>query len=191
MGNNTWGNTLDPFPDTRGAAFNTFTTSRDISPVPLPMVQGNELRQGTLLDLEAYGEYTCATGITLQLGFHYGVAAGGLSSTGVIIAASGVITTGTSPTAWPWHLHWNGIVTAVGLVATGIVYGQGYLDLGTSLTVSSTTMIPVTAAARSVAIDTTVSKTFGVLAAYGTSSGTNAVTTNFFSARILNQGKTS
>ena len=187
MGNNTWGNTLDPFAGARGAAFGTFTTAKDVSPLPLPQCFGNELRVGTLIDLEASGEFSTTGTPTLQLGFGYGATAGG--ATGTIIAQSGVITTASGAAAFPWHMLWQGIVTAVG--ASGVIYGQGTLDLGTSLTVISTTAMPVTAAARSVTIDTTALKLWSVNAAWGTSSASNTLTVNRFVARILNQGKTS
>jgi hypothetical protein len=188
MANNTWNNLLDPHPTARGAAFGTFTTAKDVSPTPLPFVTGYELKQGSVVELEAWGEYTCATGITLQLGFVYGVAAGAVASGGVTLAASSAITTGTTPTAWPWHMRWAGKVTAIG--TTGVIYGSGILDLGTSLTVFSASAIPVTAAARSVTIDTTVQKTFGVMAAWGTSGAGNTLTVDVFNAKVVNQGKT-
>lgn len=188
MGNNTWENLLDPFPAARGTAANTFTTAKDVSPVPLPYCNGNELRLGSKVELEAFGEFTCATGITLQLGFLFGVAAGAVASGGVTLAASGVITTGTSPTAWPWHAKWVGIVTATG--TSGSIYGQGILDLGTSLIAFASSSMPITAAARAVAIDTTVAKTFGVMAAWGTNGAGNSVTTDLFTAKVINQGKT-
>lgn len=189
MPNQTWENALDPFPSARGAAFNTFTTAKDVSPVPLPKLAADELKLGSKLELEAYGEFSAATGVTLQLGFHYGVAAGALSSTGVILAASGAIVVGTTPAAWPWHLKWVGIVTAIG--AVGSIYGQGVLDLGTSLTAFAASAAPVTAAARAVAIDTTVAKNLGVLAAWSASAAGNSVTVDHFTAKLINQGKPS
>src|SRR6266498_3245497 len=56
MGNSTWVNTLDPFPTAVGAQFTTFTTNQDISPQPLPVIYGNELRVGSKIELEAVGE---------------------------------------------------------------------------------------------------------------------------------------
>lgn len=188
MANNTWENLLDPFPIARGSAFGTFTTAKDVSPTPLPYVTGYELKQGSVVELEAFGEFSTTGTPTLQLGFVYGVAAGAVASGGVTLAASGAITTATTGAAWPWHLKWVGRVTAIG--ATGVIYGHGILDLGTSLTAFAASAIPVTAAARSVTIDTTVQKTFGVMAAWGTSSASNTLTVDNFTAKVVNQGKT-
>ncbi|MBV9290968.1 MAG: hypothetical protein JO222_00855 [Frankiales bacterium] len=185
--NYTYENLLDPFPSARGTAANTFTTSKDVSPTPLPATAANELKLGSKVELEAFGEFSTTGTPTLQLGFHYGVAAGALSSTGVILAASGVITTASAAASFPWHLKWLGIVTATG--ATGAIYGSGILDLGTSLIAFASSALPITAAARSVTIDTTTAKTFGVLAAYGTSSASNGVTVDLFTAKIINQNK--
>lgn len=187
MPNPTWENALDPFPSVRGVAANTFTAYRDVSPLPLPSTLGNELRLGSKVELEAYGEYSCATGITLSIGFIYGAVAG--AAGGVTVGQSGVIATGTTPAAWPWHIKYVGLVTTIGV--SGVLYGSGVLDLGTSLTAFAGSAAPTTAAARSATIDTTVSKLWGVGAAWGTSGAGNTITVDSFTAKIVNQGKTS
>lgn len=188
MGNNTWVNNLDPHPNARGAAINTFTAARDISPVPLPVTYANELKVGSKIQLEAVGEFSTTGVPTMRLGFAYGMTAGGLLSTGVALAASDLVATGSGAAAWAWHLNYWGIVTAVG--ATGAIYGSGTLDLASSLIAMATKPIPITAAARSAAIDTTAMKTWGVFAEFGTSSVSNQVIVDCFIAKIENQGKT-
>lgn len=185
--NQTWENLLDPFPTARGSAFATFTTAKDVSPTPLPALAANELKLGSKVELEAYGEFSTTGTPTLQLMFLYGVAAGAVASGGVTLAASGAITTASAAAAFPWHAKWVGIVTAVG--ASGVIYGHGVLDLGTSLIAFAPSSMPITAAARSVAIDTTVAKTLGVGAAWGTSNAANSITVDHFSAKVINQGK--
>lgn len=191
MGNSTWDNTLDPFPAARGAAFNTFTTAKDVSPTPLPVVYGNELRVGTKLELEAWGEYTSASTPTMRLGFAYGItSAGGLLSTGIELAGNALTANVGTPAAWPWHMHWSGIVTALG--TSGVIYGSGIIDLGSSLTAMNPGInMPVTAAARSKTIDTTVAKNLSVFAEWGTSAAGNQIIVDVFTAKIVNQGKTS
>jgi hypothetical protein len=188
VANLTYENLLDPFPNARGVAANTFTTAKDVSPIALPQIAANELKLGTRVELEAFGEFSTTLTPTLQLEFLLGVAPGGLASSGVILAASGAIVTAANAAAFPWHAKWVGVVTAIG--AAGVIYGHGILDLGTSLTAFTPSAMPVTAAARSVTIDTTVAKTFGVGAAWGTSNVANAITVDVFTAKILNQGKT-
>jgi hypothetical protein len=186
VANQTWENLLDPFPRTRGAAANTFTTAKDISPVPLPMLAANELKLGSKVELEAFGEFSTTTTPTLQLQFLYGVAAGAVSSGGVILASTAAITAGLNAAAWPWHMKWVGIVTAVG--TAGSIYGSGILDLGISLVAfAAGAALPVTAAARAVTIDTTVVKTLGVGAAWSASSASNGVTVDVFTAKVINQ----
>lgn len=188
MGNNTWVNVMDPQPNARGAAFNTFTTAKCVSPTPLAVTYANELKVGTKLQLEAVGEFSTTGTPTMRLGFAYGMTAGGLLSTGVALAASDLVATGSGAVAWAWHLNYWGIVTAVG--ATGTIYGSGTLDLASSLIAMATKPIPITAAARSVTIDTTVMKTWGVFAEFGTSSVSNQTIVDCFIAKIENQGKT-
>jgi hypothetical protein len=191
MGNSTWSNALDPFPTARGAAANTFTTAKDISPGPdLPVVYGNEFRKGSKVVLEAVGEYSTSGTPTFQLGFAYGITSlGGLLSTGTTIAASGLTATTTGAAAWQWWMRYIGIITTVG--AAGVLYGSGWLMLGTSLTAGTPTPIPITAAARSITFNTTTQQTFSVFAQWGTSSVSNQVICDVFTPEVKNQGKTS
>lgn len=191
MGNSTWVNTLDPFPPARGAAFNTFTTAKDVSPTPLPVIYGNELRVGSRIELEAWGEYTGVSTNTFRLGFGYGItSAGGLLSTGIELCGT-ALTAMVTATAFPWHMRYGGIVTAVS-ATVGTIYGSGILDLGSSLTAMGAFAMPVTAAARSRAtLDTTTQKALSVFAEFGTSAAGNQVIVDVFTAKIVNQGKTS
>jgi hypothetical protein len=186
MPNITYENLIDPHPTARGAAANTFTTFRDVSPVPLPALIANELKVGSKVELEAFGEFSTTVTPTLQIGFIYGATAG--AAGGVTLAASGAITTASGAAQFPWHAKWVGTVTAVG--TAGVIYGSGILDLGTSLIAFASSAMPVTAAARSVAIDTTTAKLIGVGAAWGTSSVSNSITVDLFTCKIINQGKT-
>lgn len=187
MGNSSWDNALDPFPSVAGAAFGTFTTNQDVSPVPLPTVYGNELRPGSKVYCSAHGEFSTTGTPTLALGFTYGAVAG--AAGGVNLALSSAITTGSGAAAWPWYMVYEGTVLTVG--ASGTIIGGGVLYFGTALTTYSVVPIPITQALRTVTIDTTVAKLIGVCATYGTSSGSNTVKVNGFTARIPNQGKTS
>lgn len=180
MGNNTWENLLDPHHTGRGSAKNTFTAIQDVSPAQLPQSYANELKLGTKIDIEAYGEFSTTATPTLAIGVYYGAVAQ--------VWNSGTITTGTGAAAWPWHLRWSGIVTTVG--SSGVIYGHGILDLGTSLTAFASSAIPTTAAARSVTVDTTNPKSWGIAATWGTSSASNSITVDILNVHVLNQGKT-
>lgn len=190
MGNNTWDNVLDPHPVARGDSKNTFAAYQDVAGTaatkPLPMTYANELKIGTRIEIEARGEFTCLAAATIQIGSIYGATAG--AAAGVALAQSGVITVTGTPTAWPWHYNISGVVTAVG--TSGVLYCQGILDLGTALTTMASSWCPTTAAARSVTIDTTVAKSWGLGCAYGASSASNQIIVDTFSVHVLNQGKT-
>lgn len=173
---------IPPFNSAIGASFATFTTLKDVSPTPLPNIFGNQLRASSGLWLEAHGEFSTTGTPTLQFAVIYGAVAG--AAGGVNLSASAAITTGSGAAAWPWFLTYNGVVTATG--STGSITGQGILFLGTSLTAFSLNAMPVTAAARVVAIDTTVAKLIGIGAAWGTSSGSNAVKVYNVAPLLLN-----
>lgn len=190
MGNNTWDNVLDPHPVARGDAKNTFTAYQDVAGTaaskPLPMTYANELKIGTRIEIEARGEFSTTGTPTLQVGAIYGATAG--AAGGTALAQSGAITTATGAAAFPWHYNISGIITATG--TSGILYCQGILDLGTSLTAVASSWCPVTAAARSVTIDTTTAKSWGLGAAFSVSSVSNQIIVDTFTVHILNQGKT-
>jgi hypothetical protein len=72
-------------------------------------------------------------------------------------------------------------------VAAGSMTGTGYLMLGTSLTAYAAAVpIPTTAAARVVAIDTTIARAIGVCATWGTSSASNSIKVYKHSVSIRN-----
>jgi len=188
MGNSTWDNTLDPFPTAIGASFGTFTANQDISPQPLPVVYGNELRLGSKLELEAWGEYGSTGTPTLLLSFY--ITPSNLAA-GIALAATSAMATSTA-TLWPWHMHYSGIVTVLGAAGTATIVGSGICELGSSLTALSGFAMPATAAARTVSTvwSTTVQQFLGVAATFSASSASNLVRTHIFTAKIINQGKT-
>ena len=190
MGNNTWDNVLDPHLQARGDAKNTFTSYQDVAGTaatkPLPMSYANELKVGSKVLIAAAGEFSTTGTPTLQIGAIYGATAS--AAGGVALAQSAAITTGSGAAAWPWYYSAWGIVTAVG--TSGVLYVHGTLILGTSLTAVSVSPCPVTAAARSNTIDTTLAKSWGLGATWGTSSASNSITVDVFNVQILNQGKT-
>jgi hypothetical protein len=161
-----------PFHTAIGAAFNTFTTRQDVSPSPLPVIQGGVLRPQSKLEIEACGEFSTTGTPTLALGFYIGTVAGSITT---VIAESSAITTGSGAASWPWSLRWTGICTAVG--TAGSFTGSGELKLGTSLTAWTTVPIPITLALRTFTWDTTIARAIGVCATFGTSSASNQVKT--------------
>jgi hypothetical protein len=161
---------------TSDAANNTFTTLRDISTAPQITIPANQLELGSELELQASGEVTTSGAVTFTFGFYYGGVAG------VALAASSAQSISTGA-AWPWVMRWRGVVRAIG--TTGSIKGQGVLYLGTSLTAFTVRPIPETAAARTVAIDTTVAKNLTVGSACGTSAAGNSITCYDLSAKLV------
>lgn len=174
---------VGPFATGIGTPANTFTTKRDISPQPLPVIPAGKLRLGTKLSLRANGEFTDTATVTLALGFWFGTRAATITGD---IALSSAVSLASSAVAWPWMLQWDGICTAVG--TAGSLQGQGLLWLGSSLiALSAAVPIPITAALRSVTgFDTTIERALGVSATWGTSAAGNSITTYDMRALILN-----
>lgn len=172
---------VGPFPAALGAAFNTFTTRQDVSPQPLPVVQGYQLRLGSHIWIKSVGEFSTTGTPTLALGHYIGTVAGAITT---VISESAAITTGSGAANWPFDLEWVGVCTALG--TAGSVTGAGTLQLGTSLTAYANSPIPVTLALRTIVWDTTIARGIGVCATYGTSSASNGVKVYSHNVAILN-----
>lgn len=173
---------LTPFHNVVGVAKNTFTAYQDVSPLPLPKVDGYKLRVGSKIEMEAWGEFSTTGTPTFSMGFIYGATAG--AAGGTALGQSDLVAVAGAATNFPWHLKYCGTVTVAS--ATGTIVGQGIFDLGTSLIAQTGKPTPITQALRTVTIDTTVMKLLGVGAQFGTSSGSNQVIVNDFRALILN-----
>lgn len=171
---------VGPYHQASGTAQNTFTTKKDISPLPLPVIRAGRLRSGTKMHLSARGEYSSLTGAVLTLGFWFGTATGAITGD---IALAGAFTTGTTPAAWPWWMEWDGFCNLAG--TAGTLLGEGQIQFGSSLTAyNAETPIPVTAALRTVgSFDTTIDRAIGVSGTWGASSASNSVTV--YSHRVL------
>ena len=171
---------VGPF-HTAARATNTFTAKQDVSPSPVPVIPAGKLRAGTKLHIRAAGDYTTTGTPNLTLGFWLGTRALAIT---VDIALTSVITTATA-TAWPWWMEWDGLCTAVG--TAGTLLGQGQAQLGSALTTfNSEVPLPITAALRTVTIDTTIERAIGVSATWSASSASNQVTVNNHRVLILN-----
>lgn len=168
---------LGPFANGIGLAFNTFTTKKDVSPLPIPRIPAGRADLGAILEFDAQGEYSSLTGATMGLGLYLGTyddAVGSVPAivTDIVLAA---ITTGTTPAAWYWRIFGKYKVTKTG--ASGSMTGGCILHLATSLTALTDSPLPITAAARVVAINTTVENRVGVSGSWGASSVSNQIIT--------------
>ncbi len=104
---------IGPFHTASGAAFTTFTTKKDVSPQPLPVILGGKVVRQTKICINANGEFSTTGTPTLTLGFWFGNRAATINGD---IALSSVITTGSNAAAWPWIMEWEGICNAEGTV---------------------------------------------------------------------------
>lgn len=178
MGTQYFVSPIGPFHNASGTSYNTSVTLTDVSTAPQVTLPGMSLGIGAELELNAAGFFSNTGTPTLLLGFYYGGVAG------VALAASTAITTTTGAASWPWQLYYRGVVRSIG--TSGQIVGQGRLYLGTSLVALTLRAIPETAAARTVTIDTTVSKTVTVGAQWGTSSASNALVCDDISVKAIN-----
>lgn len=173
---------IGPYHAAAGTAQNTFTTKKDVSPAPLSVIPAGQLRRMSKLRLRANGEFSTTGTPNLTMGFWLGTRAGSITAD---VALSSVIVTASGAAAFPWIMEWDGFCNLEG--TSGTLLGSGQLSLGSSLTAfSSPVPIPITQALRTVTIDTTVERAFGVSATWGTSSVSNSITVYYMSVEILN-----
>lgn len=177
-----------PYAYLSGAAFNTFTTKKDVSPLPIPRIPAGRFEIGSVLKIEAEGEYSCTTGsptlnFGLYLGAHDGTATVPTITTDIALSAA--MAPGASAlTAMPWRMEYRGKVTKVG--SAGTLLGHGDLEFGTSLTALTTFPIPITAALRTVALNTTIDNAIGVSGTWSASNAANSITTYNLTVVVMN-----
>jgi hypothetical protein len=172
---------LLPLQQSIGAAFASFTVRQDISPQPLPVARAGSILVGSKLHVHAAGEYSSLTSAALTLGIYFGTS---LVAAPVGFWETSIFTTGTTPAAWPWEMDLDLFFTATG--TAGSVQAQGTCRFGTSLIAESVVPMPITAALRVVAIDTTIDRAFGVCATWGASSASNTIKTNQLTPTWMN-----
>lgn len=159
-----------------GAAYNTSVTLTDVSPAPQIVLPANQLDNGMVVRLTAFGVFSTTGAPTLLLGFYYGGVAG------TALAASAATATASGAANFPFRMEWEGRVRSTG--TGGTIFGQGWLDLGTTVALVNHSPLPVTALAA-VTIDTTTAKTLTVGAQWGTSSASNTLTCHHFSVELI------
>lgn len=161
---------------------NTFTTKQDVSPSPLPVIPGGKLRSGSKIEVYAAGDFSTTGTPTLTLGVWHGTRTGTITGD---LALSSAITTGSGAAAWPWQLRWEGVCTGPG--TSGTILGQGWVQLGSSLTAFNAEVpFPVSQALRTVTIDTTIERAIGISATWSASSASNNITVNAHRVLIFN-----
>jgi hypothetical protein len=168
---------IGPFNTAIGASFTTFTTRQFCDPLPVPVIPAGVLRPGSRLKIEAEGEYGCTLTPTLILGFGMNPlgATGAISNTTpTVLAESSAITLASGATAFGFRMEYRGIVVGVG--TAGSIVGVGTLEYdSTGVTVRANVPIPISAALRTVVIDTTLPRPIGVLATFSASNAANRV----------------
>lgn len=150
-----------------GTAYANSSAATDISPAPQVTIPANYLFVGQRLRLKAYGIFSNTSTPTLILGGYLGGVAG------TLLAATAATTTTTGATNWPWDLELEIFVRTVG--ATGTVWCNGKVNLGTSLAAMTPIWLPATQT-QPITVSTVVANALTVGATWGTASSSNTIT---------------
>lgn len=159
-----------------GAAYNTSVALTDVSPAPQWVINANSLFLGQRLRVKGYGIFSNTGTPTLSLGIYYGGIAG------TALATTGAVTTTTGATNWPFDIELDIRVASVG--ATGTVWCNGKVNLGTSLTAMTPLWLP-SLQTQPITVDTTSAKALTIGAQWGTSSASNTLTVEDFYAETI------
>lgn len=145
-------------------------------------VYPGQVQNGTIMRLRARGEYTTGTTANpLQLGFYWGGVAGTAIAVGPAQASV------ASLTAVPWWMEYEGEFRAVG--ASGSLKGSGFILMPGTTPGLATAMtaypIPITAAARTVALSTAAATAVTVGGGFTAVTGGSTVTCYSLSVELL------
>lgn len=159
-----------------GTAYASSAALTDVSPAPQIILAAGSLFVGQRLRCKGYGIFSNTGTPTLSLGIYYGGVAG------TALASTGAVTTTTGATSWPFDIELEIEVRSVG--ATGTVWCNGKVNLGTSLTAMTPLWLP-SSQTQPITVDTTTAKTLTLGAQWGTSNASNTLTVEDFYAETL------
>lgn len=171
-----WSRPIPGFPIADGPSV-TAAALTDASPTADPIiVPADLLEKGSRLILDAQCQMTSTSATpTAILGFYYG------GTGGIALAVSGLLPIANA-TALPIWMHYEGKIRLTG--SSGSIIGQGWVKNGTSLTAWTDNPIPITAALRTVTIDTATRKQLSVGCTLSVTTGAPTFIVNDFAAEI-------
>lgn len=170
-----------------GATANTAALV-DASPVPpieVPPVYG----VGSRLRVRAFGDYsTSATGANITWGLYWATPSTAIGSAAILAASTATASVSTSSVLWPWMLEYEGefrALTTLAGGATGSIYGQGRLWTPTSITAGTMQFLPITAALRTVALDTSQTMKLSLGITLSGTTGAPAIVCQHLNAELI------
>ena len=176
---------IPPFAPNISAGVNTFTSRQSVMGMIIPMLLPNQLKAGSFVKIEAEGAHSSTSTPNLTLGLAFmQPGSNGQGGTINVVIAEDTARAVASAASWPFRLEWRGKCTATG--TSGTMVGHGNIEFGTSLTAFTDAPIPLTAALRTITVDTTVAQGIGVCATFSASSGSNNIVVHSLSAQLYN-----
>lgn len=174
----------------------TTATKTDLSPSQVVLWPGM-LNLGTRIRLRAYGNMiSTTTASSITWGFYMNsTATNNIATTPAILAeTASTAIVNTSSVAFPWMLEWEGQVRALTAPLVGAtnaqVMGQGKAYVPLTITTTTQTQIPITAALRTVqqtatGLVTNIPQTVMVGAAVAVNTGLTSITCDELTCELL------
>jgi hypothetical protein len=183
---------------TNSLTVSSFTTATltDITPSQVILWPGM-LNVGTRIRLRAYGNMiSTTTASSVIWGFYMNsTATNNIATTNATLAATAsTAIVNTSSVAFPWMLEWEGQVRALTAPLVGAtnaqVMGQGKAYVPLTITTTTQTQMPITAALRTVQQNTTglvtnIPQTVMVGVTVAVNTGLTSITTDEFTCELL------
>lgn len=177
-----WRYPLSPIPYGAGTAVTAAALTSGLGGLPIPQLPPVD-RPGGRLIIEAELEHTSTSATpTLTLGLYLGSVGQAIGSK-TLIAASSALAISASAAAWPIMLYYSGKIRTLSPSA-GVIYGQGWIKQGASLTTFNTPVpFPITQALRTVStLNTDQVNEVDLGITLSVTTGTPSVTVTDFSA---------
>lgn len=149
-----WSSPVPPLGSADGASA-TAPTVTDASPSPQIVIPAFLWEVGTRMRIHAFGNYTSTSATpTLTAGF-FTASVGTAIGSATVVGTTTTISLSASATNWPFVIQYESQIRTLG--SSGSMIGQGFAKAGTSLTLfaASDYVVPITAASRTVTINTT------------------------------------
>jgi hypothetical protein len=159
----------------------------DASPGPDPCYIPAFGNRGAKISITALGTYTTAgTGANITIGLYWGVPNAAIAGAVVLAATAAIPAVSSASAVWPWKLEWDGTVQTLtsGTGTLGTIFGFGSVKTPTSLTATAEQWLPVTAALRTVSVDTSVTRQLMLGITLSATTGTPSITCNHLSPLV-------
>lgn len=178
-----WSSPVPPLTSADGPA-GTAATFTDISPSPQIVIPAFLPEVGTRIRVSMYGNYSSnSASLVFSAGF-FTATVGTAIGSATVMGTTTTISTVATASSWPILSKYEAQYRTLG--TTGTLIGQGFVKQGTALTLyGSDWALPITSAARTVTVNTTVNNYIAFGVAWSGATGSPSLICNELTVELL------